>query len=162
MSDCLRPYGLYPSRVFSVLGIFQERILEWVAVSYSRDLPNPGIEPISLLSPALALAPANAPLAHLDADTKGIETVSKHDTLGNYIQHKQDLAQVLWFVWCLIFPIKCIFQYLFYVSGDLIPVNLGFSKIFPNWLKRTLILTLSFIRQVNVFLFYFFHFHFVF
>ena len=78
-----------------MLGIFQERILEWVAVSYSRDLPNPGIKPISLLSPALALAPANAPLAHLDADTKGIETVSKHDTLGNYIQHKQDLAQVL-------------------------------------------------------------------
>ena len=29
----------------SVHGIFQARILEWVAISFSRDLPNPGIEP---------------------------------------------------------------------------------------------------------------------
>ena len=29
----------------SFLGIFQARILEWVAISFSRDLPNPGIEP---------------------------------------------------------------------------------------------------------------------
>ena len=29
----------------SVHGIFQARILEWVAISYFRDLPNPGIEP---------------------------------------------------------------------------------------------------------------------
>ena len=35
-------------------GIFQARILEEVAVSYSRDLSNPGIEPESLVSPALA------------------------------------------------------------------------------------------------------------
>ena len=28
-----------------VHGIFQARILEWVAISFSRDLPNPGIEP---------------------------------------------------------------------------------------------------------------------
>ena len=28
-----------------VYGIFQERILEWVAIPFSRDLPNPGIEP---------------------------------------------------------------------------------------------------------------------
>ena len=34
----------------SVRGIFQTRILERVAISYSRDLPNPG----SLVSPALA------------------------------------------------------------------------------------------------------------
>ena len=32
---------------FSVHGIFQVRILEWVAISYSRDLPDPGIEPMS-------------------------------------------------------------------------------------------------------------------
>ena len=36
----------------SVHGILQARILEWVAISYS-DLPNPGIEPMSLASPAL-------------------------------------------------------------------------------------------------------------
>ena len=36
---------------FSVHGILQARILEWVAFSSSRDLPDPGIEPVS---PALA------------------------------------------------------------------------------------------------------------
>ena len=34
----------------SVHGILQARILEWVAISFSRDLPDPGIEP---WSPAL-------------------------------------------------------------------------------------------------------------
>ena len=38
----------------SVGGISQARILEQVAISSSRDLPNPGIEPVSLKSPALA------------------------------------------------------------------------------------------------------------
>ena len=32
----------------SVHGIFQARILEWVAISFFRGLPKPGIEPISL------------------------------------------------------------------------------------------------------------------
>ena len=31
----------------SVRGILQSRILEWVAISFSRDLPDPGIEPTS-------------------------------------------------------------------------------------------------------------------
>ena len=31
----------------SVHGIFQARILDWVAISFSGDLPNPGIEPRS-------------------------------------------------------------------------------------------------------------------
>ena len=35
----------------SVHGIITARILEWVAISSSRDLPDPGIEP---MSPALA------------------------------------------------------------------------------------------------------------
>ena len=39
----------------SVHGIFQaRRILEWVAISFSRDLPDPGIEPASPESSALA------------------------------------------------------------------------------------------------------------
>ena len=38
----------------SVRGIFQERILEWVAISYTRDLPDPGIELACFASPALA------------------------------------------------------------------------------------------------------------
>ena len=31
----------------SIHGIFQARISEWVTISFSRDLPNPGIEPRS-------------------------------------------------------------------------------------------------------------------
>ena len=38
----------------SVHGILQARMLEWVAVSYSRDLPDPGIKPEFPASPALA------------------------------------------------------------------------------------------------------------
>ena len=37
----------------SVHGIFQTRILEWVAIASSRDLPNPGIKLTSTVSPAL-------------------------------------------------------------------------------------------------------------
>ena len=29
----------------SVRGISQERMLEWIAIPFSRDLPDPGIEP---------------------------------------------------------------------------------------------------------------------
>ena len=36
----------------SVHGILQTRILEWVAMPSSRDLPNPRVEPASLKSPA--------------------------------------------------------------------------------------------------------------
>ena len=51
MSDSLQPHGLSPSGS-SLHGIFQARILKWVAVSYSRVLSNPGIEPMSLVSMA--------------------------------------------------------------------------------------------------------------
>ena len=37
----------------SVHGILQTRILEWVVISFSRDLPDPGIELVSPASPAL-------------------------------------------------------------------------------------------------------------
>ena len=37
----------------SVHGILQARRLEWVAISSSRDLLDPGTEPVSLTSPAL-------------------------------------------------------------------------------------------------------------
>ena len=55
MPDSLRPYGLSQSSLpgSSVHGIFQARILEWVAFPLPRDLPDPGIEPVSLASPAL-------------------------------------------------------------------------------------------------------------
>ena len=35
----------------SICGISQARILEWCAISFFRDLPDPGVEP---MSPALA------------------------------------------------------------------------------------------------------------
>ena len=38
----------------SVHGILQARILKWVAIPTPGDLPDPGIEPKSLVSPALA------------------------------------------------------------------------------------------------------------
>ena len=38
-----------------VHGILQARILKWVAISSSGDLPDPGIEAASLKSPALAV-----------------------------------------------------------------------------------------------------------
>ena len=38
----------------SVHGILQTRVLEWVAISYPGDLPDPGIESVSLMSLALA------------------------------------------------------------------------------------------------------------
>ena len=38
---------------FSVHGVFQARILEWVAISFSRHLPDPGTKSASLMSPAL-------------------------------------------------------------------------------------------------------------
>ena len=45
--DCSRPGS-------SVRGILQARILEWVAMPSSGDLPKPGMEPTSLMSPVLA------------------------------------------------------------------------------------------------------------
>jgi len=46
-----------------VSGISQTRVLEWVAISSSQDLSNPGIEHTSLASPALA--GGFLPLCHL-------------------------------------------------------------------------------------------------
>ena len=46
------PVGCSPPRS-SVHGIFQARILEWLAISSSRGNPNQGIEPRALVSPAL-------------------------------------------------------------------------------------------------------------
>ena len=44
----------YISPGSSVLGILQARILEWVACLPPGDLPDSGIEPTSLMPPALA------------------------------------------------------------------------------------------------------------
>ena len=52
MSDSLQPHGLYPSGSW-VHGISQARILEWLPFPTPGDLPNSGIEPTCLASPAL-------------------------------------------------------------------------------------------------------------
>ena len=44
----------------SIHGIFQARVLEWGAIAFSRDLPDPGIEPASLMSPASHMSAAFA------------------------------------------------------------------------------------------------------
>ena len=38
----------------SVHGIFQARVLEWVAMPFSTDLPNPEIEPVSLTAACIS------------------------------------------------------------------------------------------------------------
>ena len=48
---------------YSVHGILQARILEWVAMPSSRGSSDPGIEPVSLVSPALVMG--SLPLAPL-------------------------------------------------------------------------------------------------
>ena len=53
VSDLLGPSG-FSLPVSSMHGIFQARILEWVAVSYSRGSSQPGIEPEPPASSALA------------------------------------------------------------------------------------------------------------
>ena len=47
------PMG-YSQPGFSVHGILQARILDWVAMPPPGDLPDPGIEPASLMSPSLS------------------------------------------------------------------------------------------------------------
>ena len=51
----------------SVQGISQARILEWVAISSSRDIPNQGIKPESPVSLALRV------------DSSPLEPLGKHD-----------------------------------------------------------------------------------
>ena len=56
----------------SVYGILQIRILEWVAIPSSRDLPNPGIEPGSptLQDDSLLSEPPGKPVTNLDSILK--------------------------------------------------------------------------------------------
>ena len=58
-----------------VQGILQARILAWLAIFTSGDLPDPGIEPESLMSPALAgrflpLAPPGKPLIKCESESE--------------------------------------------------------------------------------------------
>ena len=64
----------------SVHGILQTGVLEWDAISYSRDLPNPGIEPMSLISPGLAgrFFTTSAKRDHKDTGFGKHETIWRH------------------------------------------------------------------------------------
>ena len=55
---------------YIVHGILQARILEWVAFSFSGDLPNPGIEPRSptLQSDSLPAEPQGKPFKGTPSD----------------------------------------------------------------------------------------------
>ena len=57
---CLTPCGPmnYSPPSSSVQGILQARILEWVAIPFSRDIPDPGSEP---RSPTLDCVPSEPP-----------------------------------------------------------------------------------------------------
>ena len=56
LQSCLTLHDLmdYSLPGSSVHGIPQARILGWVAISFSRDLSEPGVEPTSCMSPTLA------------------------------------------------------------------------------------------------------------
>jgi len=58
----------YRPLVSSVPGILQARILEWVAISFSRDLPDPGIKPVSP-----AWQADSSPLSHKRSPTQWLQ-----------------------------------------------------------------------------------------
>ena len=72
MSKCLRPYGPYPTSS-SVLGIFQARIMEWVAISCSRGSSWLRDWTASPASPALAGGQADFSSLHHLAKGKILE-----------------------------------------------------------------------------------------
>ena len=71
----------------SVHGILQARILEWVAFPFSRDLPDPGIEPRS---------------PTLQADSSLSEPPGKQDSNSTYLQ--RDAVSLNEFNVCRIVP----------------------------------------------------------
>ena len=82
----------------SVNGIFQARILEGVAVSYSRDLSNPGIEPESLVSPTLAggfftTVPPGKPFKNYTFSLTKYSLYARFTKEHMYIQNKTELEQ---------------------------------------------------------------------
>ena len=54
VSELFAPPMNYSLLGYSVHGIFQARILNWVAITFSRDIPDPEIKPTYPESPALA------------------------------------------------------------------------------------------------------------
>ena len=75
----------------SVHGILQARILEWVAISFSRDLPDPGIEPTSPASAGGCFTtepPGKSRKCHwwvLDTDPQTCQLTEPGPALGSMI-----------------------------------------------------------------------------
>ena len=105
--DCSLPGSL-------VRGIFQARVLEWVAISFSRgDLPNPGIKPRSptLQADALASEPPGKPIVyglnenyllfHVRSDRIGWPKVISHSMyeLGISPNRFQTITWLTYFYW---------------------------------------------------------------
>ena len=64
----------------SVHGILQARVLQWVAMPSSRNLPNPGTEPVSPAAPALQVN--SLPLSHQGSpQNTGMQGAKKHRKL---------------------------------------------------------------------------------
>ena len=64
MSDSVRPYGLQHARLLCLWDSpGKKRILEWVAMPPTGNLPDPGIEPTSLASYLLHQQAGSLPLA---------------------------------------------------------------------------------------------------
>ena len=70
-----------------VHGILQARILEWVAVPFSGDLPNPVIEPRSpaLQMDSLPIEPAAKPISMILRDLRNVFNYSDRGYLFYYI-----------------------------------------------------------------------------
>ena len=80
---------------FSVVGIFQTRMLEWVTISFSRGSSRPGIEPMSpaLQVDSLPSEPPGKPNVDLTFWKKDLEYISKIALWA--IDHMRDLHQEL-------------------------------------------------------------------
>ena len=77
VSNSLQPHSTPGS---SVHGIFQARVLQWVAVSYSGYLPNPGMEPVFPAPPALVgrlFIPAPPEKSHMSHRERHMEKKKK-------------------------------------------------------------------------------------
>ena len=76
----------------SVHGIFQARILEWVSIFYSREFPDPGIEPTSFTSPKLAgwfftTAPCRKPNIRLRVIKSKCWSIKAHNALSSWFYY---------------------------------------------------------------------------
>ena len=81
MSDSLQPHGWYSLPGSSVHGILQARILEWVVISFSGGLPDPGIKPTSTV--ALALQVNSLTLSHYGSPLLGAgDILDKEESLN--------------------------------------------------------------------------------